>query len=67
MKLIVDETELPEELPIMLSGILSKHGIGNWVSAWAGNGKNLIKIPVEIVVGTVEPVLDEELPKGGDE
>jgi len=65
VKILIDPTEMPASLPVMLGGVLSPHQNDAW--AWAGSGKNKIKIPVEVIVAEQNTVLDDSLPKGGDE
>ena len=60
MRLLIEETELPEHLPVELSGTIMR-GADNTLFAWYGNGKDQVHIPCEIIVAPQNPVLSEEV------
>lgn len=63
MKIILDPSEMPQDLPVMIGGVLSIVHSDAW--AWAGNGKSKIKIPVQVIVE--HPALDEIAQAGPEE
>lgn len=64
MKILLSPSEMPDDLPVMLTGVLSVHHNNAW--AYAGSGKNKIVIPVQVIVAEENPVLDDSLPKNAD-
>lgn len=63
MTLLVDEEDLPDDMPVILNGTLSKHG-GNLLTAWFGNGSTQRVIRCDVVIGKQNKELSDEAEPG---
>lgn len=65
MRLFVDMAELPDDVPLILSGVISK-GSENKLFAWHGGGRDQVHVPCEVIISTQNAALSEEPPQEDD-